>query len=268
MLTWLIPILLAPGLAQAHDMWISPSDFAPQVGDLVAVQLRIGHAGSDDPMPRQEQRILRFSAVSPEGEIPLRGLEGRDPAGYWRVAEPGTYALLYESKAARSELTPSAFAKYLREEGLEKILELRRQQGVEDQPGRELYSRSLKSLVSGGGGEVARDQPRGLPLEFVLEDGHPPEDKPALRLLLRGEPLAGALVEIRAFDEAEPRFAGRSDEEGRIYPDLEAGTWIAAAVHMDPSRSPEADWESLFSTLTFTLTVKRPAETSPVETKP
>lgn len=247
-------LILAPA-AWAHDMWIVPPGSPSAAGEVVEVRLRLGHAGAEEQVARDARRIVRFTAAGPQVEVPVAGLDGAAIA-YFRPPEPGLWALAYESTAAYSELPGAAFTAYLEEEGLDGALRLRREQGEEAAPGRELYSRSLKSLVTvGATGRSEGDGRVGLPLELVAETlaaagtGAPTR----LRLFLHGEPLSGALVDVRRLDQAEPAAAGRTDGEGRISFRLGPGSWVAATVHMAASSSAQADWRSIFSTLTFVV---------------
>ena len=256
--------LLALGLlaspASSHDMWIVPPESPAGAGDLVKVELRVGHAGEEHPVRRNSGRVVRFDAVGPAGELPVPGLDGADPAGYFRPREPGTWAIAYESTSAFSELPGARFNGYLREEGLDAVLQRRHAQGRQDSPGRELYSRSLKSLVAVGPGVTPVDRRIGLPLELVAESGLRGEKPLVLRLFLRGEPLAGARVDVRRLDR-EPStdtpmssaIGARTGADGRVRFELGPGTWLAATVSMEEADSDRADWRSIFATLSLRI---------------
>lgn len=210
---------------------------------------------------RQPQRIVRFAALGPDGETALLGLPGQDPAGYLRPAVDGLYTLVYESNTARSELDGPAFTRYLHEEGLDSVLAARATRGEEDQPGRERYARALKSLVVVGEAAAAWDRPRGLALELVLEGdpNHVPANgELAFQLLYHGAPLAGALVGCQPVGAAEEATA-RSDGEGRVRFPVVAGTWMVSAVHMVPKSVDDADWMSVWTSLTFQLSPAPPS---------
>lgn len=279
--------------AAAHDLWIEPAAFAPAAGSTVAVALRVGDGLPGEPVPRREERIVRFTLVGPldgpDGtpaetlldetlldETPLDGIEGVAPAGFARIGGPGLYAVVYRSTESAIELPADKFESYLAEEGLERIVELRAARGESGEPGRERYSRSVKALIavgpasgeeSAGSGDTLRagDRTLGLDLELVAE--RDPRDGPApggfpFRLLRHGEPLAGALVEAvrldRPLDRSEVSaapLAARSDAAGRVRFDLAApGRWRVTAVAMDEAPPGSgADWRSVWTALTFEL---------------
>ncbi len=240
----------------AHDLWIEPSSFRPAEAQLFAVRLRVGEAFRGDRVPRMMERIERFAAVGPGGEVPLKGTEGADPAGLAVLPAPGAWLLVYDSNHARVELEGPKFEAYLAEEGLEKISRLRAERGQTAAPSREIYSRCAKSLVLVGKGPLEGfDRVLGLPLELV------PEELPALAaeselpllLLFQGRPLAGALVIAIPRDAPEARVSGRTDAEGRVRLDLDrAGDWLVKAVHMEPAAADSgADWESFWASITL-----------------
>lgn len=236
-------------------MWLEPSDFRPGPDEPVSVRLFVGHGESAEPVRRDPRRILRLEAMPPppdDSRSPLVGAVGQDPVGYVRPGHPGTWILAYESSPARSELPADRFEAYLAEEGLERVRRLRKERGTEGEPGRELYSRSLKSLVAVGGRPL-EDREIGLPLELVLESVG---TSVVARVRFRGRPLPGALVELSELG-SDRDIAQRADAEGRVRWPARPARWRLAVVHSEPvstTSTAEADWRSWFSTLTFEIT--------------
>lgn len=254
----LLGLLLTGPALRAHDFWIEPSSFRPQPGARVAVRLRVGEHLQGDPVPRDPRRIERFAVVGPAGKKEAVGIAGADPAGWISPAEPGLHWIVFDSNHASLEQTAEKFDRYLDEEGLERVRELGRSKTGTV---KESYSRCAKSLVAvGGTAGTGWDRALGLELELVPERN--PYDLKAgealpVRLLYRGQPLAGALVKAVA---ANAEVSARSDSNGRAELRLDRpGLWLIKAVHMVPA--PEtpadtgADWESLWASLTFELGV-------------
>jgi hypothetical protein len=240
----------------AHDLWIEPSSFQPPSGAAVALHLRVGEGFAGEPVPRNPQRIERFAVVAPDGaEIPATGEPGADPAGMVLLAAPGLHIAVYRSNQAFIELEAAKFEAYLREEGLEPVIEERRRRGERAAPGRELYSRSVKSLLAVGGAG-GRDSPLGLPLELIVESDARALDQGealAVRLLFRGRPLPGAQVVAMPRESPEGRVVRRTDAAGRAtFPLPRTGPWLVKAVHVVRlDADPRADWESFWASLTF-----------------
>jgi uncharacterized GH25 family protein len=257
--TSIVLITLTSSLG-AHDFWLEPSAFDARVGDPVRVHLRVGERFLGEPVVRNESRIERFVVAGPGGERPVIGREGMDPAGLLRLDAPGIWYVGYRSRPAPVQLGAAAFERYLREEGLERIIEDRAARKESQLPGREQFSRSVKALLRAGAaaGAPGYDRVLGLPLEFVLEADplRSPESRVPVRLLLDGKPLLRALVvayrkDSKASEGAEA-FRGRTDAEGRVVLPVMAGQWLVKAVHMERAApNADADWNSVWTALTF-----------------
>ena len=246
--------LLVAADLRAHDFWIEPSTFHPAPGATVAVGLRVGQDFLGDPVPRSSRLIDQFVVRQSGDDRPVVGLENIDPAGWFRADGQSTAVIAYSSVAAFVELPAMQFEEYLRQEGLERIIDLRAQRGDRAEPGREHFYRYAKALLGGERRSVAAMQPIGLAYEIV------PDDDPTLgssafrgRLLHEGEALAGALVVAMSRNDPSVRLATRSDRDGAfsfILP--RAGVWLVKSVHLvDASIFSRADWDSLWASLTF-----------------
>ena len=245
----------------AHDFWIEPSSFAPRPDEAVRIQLRVGQHFVGEAVPRNSAAIEKFVAVGPSGEQPIFGRDGMDPAGLLRLDAPGLWHIAYRSKSAPVNLPAEQFEQYLREEGLEYIIDARAARGESRTQGRERFSRSVKSLLRSGAATnmTGFDRALGLTLEFVLEADPmaAPGQRIPMRLLLEGRPLARALVvayrkNAGAVDAAVETMRARTDSEGRVVVKVEPGQWLVKAVYMKGAAADSgADWESVWSALTF-----------------
>lgn len=257
-------LVVAP--ATAHDFWIEPASFMPMPGQTVAVRLLVGEHFSGDAVARPPAASMhRFVLVEAgrsagtQAGFTVPGRTGADPAGEFRLAGPGAYVIGFHGKANAIELPAEKFNAYLREEGLESVLELRARRDQLNQPGREIYVRCAKSLLLVGSARAdgpPADRILGFPLELLAErqpgllrEG----DVLPVRLLHEGRPLAGALVFALNRDDPVRRLALRSDADGRVLLPLgRAGQWLVKAVHMRPAPADSgADWESLWASLSF-----------------
>lgn len=239
-----------------HEFWIELSSYHLPPGSLAGVALRVGEGFEGDPVVRERSRFESFLAIGPAGAVDLAGMEGHDPAGFVRPAEPGTYIIGYRGRPSRIDLEADRFESYLREKGLEGIIEKRASRGEKLALGREVYSRCAKAILvvgegpPGGGGRIL-----GLPLEIVPETDVPGAGPSPVRfrILYRGAPLAGALVGAIRRGDPDSRIEARSDGEGRVLLDMDRpGVWLVDTVHMiEADRNAGADWESLWASLTL-----------------
>lgn len=243
----------------AHDFWIEPTTYQPAVGSTLGVRLVVGQKFRGDALPRNPALIARFDLVSDAGQTPVGGRAADEPAGSVQIEQPGLQLIAYRSLNSQVSLEAAKFEAYLKEEGLEAVIEARAKSGDGQKPSRELFSRSAKSLIlAGGAGTTGFDRVLGLTLEIVPEKNpyamKGGEDLP-VRILYEGKPLAGALVVALAYDDADKKVAGRSDKSGRVTLRLpKEGVWLVKAVHMVPVvGNPAADWQSTWASLTFEI---------------
>lgn len=248
----------APSPAAGHDLWLEVSDFTPAAGEAVTVDVRVGDAFPGEALPWRPAATVRFAVVDGAGERPVEPRAATPAATF--AAPPGDHAVVFRSGEARIELAAEKFAAYLAEEGLDAVAARRAAAGAAELPGRELYSRSVKALLRGGGaanGRSVHTRPAGLDLDLVpavspydLGVG----DELELTLLWRGAPLAGARVDAVARETPEALYSRRTDERGVVRLPLTApGFWRIAVVHMTEADGGEADWRSVWSTLTFEI---------------
>jgi uncharacterized GH25 family protein len=251
--------LAASASLSAHDFWIEPTGFAADLGRVVGVKLRVGDDFHGDAVPRSDQLIDAFVVVDANGRRQVVGRDGADPAGLLRVTAPGLMVIGYHSRPSPVTLPAAKFAQYLKEEGLETVLAARERNGASARDGREIFSRSAKSLVrSGAMTPGAGDRALGFPIELVAER-NPYEmrtgDALPVRLTYRGVALAGA--QVVAYNQRSPyhKLIARSDRDGRASFKIdEPGPWLVKAVHMVPAPAgAHADWESFWASLTFEM---------------
>jgi uncharacterized GH25 family protein len=243
----------------AHDLWIAPTTFSPEPGQIVGLRLRVGQDLLGDPLPRDPALINQFVVEDAAGRKPVYGRDGADPAGFLHVANPGLHVIGYRSNPSAVELPADKFNQYLKEEGLEAIAALRARRNETGATAHELFSRCAKSLVlSGAPSEAQGDRPLGFTLELVAERDpyavRAGEDLP-VRLTYENRPLAGALVVAMNRLNPSEKLAARSDKNGRVRFRLSpGGMWLIKAVHMvQAPTGTEAKWVSFWASLTFEM---------------
>lgn len=243
----------------AHDMWIQPTTFSPEPGQIVGMRLRVGQDLLGDPLPRDPGLIKQFVVEDAGGRKPVVGRDGGDPAGFVRVAAPGLFVVGYWSNPSAVELEAEKFNQYVKEEGLDAVAALRARRNETGAKARELFSRCAKSLVvSGSAGDAQGDRPLGFTLELVAERNPyaigAGQDLP-IRLTYENRPLAGALVVAMNRQNPSEKLSARTDSAGRVRFRLRpGGMWLVKAVHMIPAPAgANAEWASFWASLTFEL---------------
>ena len=265
-----VVVLWLPLSVAAHDFWIEPGNFRPAVGAKVPLRLLVGQDFAGATTVYLPETFERYDVTGPDGQKPVAGVPGDDPAGHFTLTRPGSYVVAYRSTLFTVTFdTLAEFERYLEKEGLERIKTLRTYDSMDGggraAPGaaaggppkgkviREDYSRSAKALVMAGKPGTSADRVLGLRLELVAEKNPYLAARVPLRLIYEGKPLEGALVV--AFNKTEPlkKLKARTDKNGRVQFDFNRpGVWLVTAVHMlsAPSKT-NADWESVWASLTF-----------------
>jgi uncharacterized GH25 family protein len=262
-------LALGHALLDAHDMWIEPTTFAPDAGEIIGVRLRVGQDLLGDPIPRDPALLRQFVVDDAEGRKPVVGRDGLDPAGYVRASVAGLLIVGYHSHPSSVELPAEKFNQYLKDEGLDSVAALRATRGQTGAAAKEMFTRCAKSLLlSGPSSAHQRDHALGFTLELVAERN--PYALAAgqylpVRLTYENRPLAGALVVAINQSNPSERQAVRSDKDGRArFRISRSGMWLIKAVHMiEAPQGSKADWASYWASLTFALdATPRPRQAS------
>ncbi len=250
--------------ALAHDFWLQPQMFAAAPNTVVPFTIQVGHGTFRQRWGAPIDRILRFDDIGPGRVTNLRtGLQAPGGAddGSVRLIAPGTHVLVLETNHAESELPSIRFNDYIKVEGMTPAIAWRDRLKLADTPGREIYSRRAKALVQVGPLDPAlasqATRPVGLTLEIV------PQRNPyaltasellPVQIIYEGKPLAGALVKLNNLDfDARPIESHLTDLAGRAtFNPPRRGKWQLNVIWTKPiSGNPKAEFETIFSSLTF-----------------
>ncbi len=241
----------------AHDFWLA----ANRAADGITVK---GHVGEKFPVPDSKttpDRVDLWRVIGSRGDVtPARNFfqDGDSLATRIVPESPGTYLGVMTIVAREIEMTGKEFTDYLREEGLDRVIEERARRSQSDQPARERYARYAKVVFRTGEGSGAHvTRPADLKAELVpsvnpasLAPGAPL----SVRLLVEGQPVAGALI---AAVSHNAKLEERTGADGRAtFTVPSKGPWLLKTVHMArPARpgEPAADWESYWVTLAFEI---------------
>lgn len=246
--------LLTAAALRAHDFRLEPSTFHPEHGQTVSVGLRVGQDFLSDPVPRQSTYIRSFVVKQGREQHDVDGIDGSDPAGFFTADATQPAIIGYQSNPVPTELPAAKFEAYLRQYGLESIIDRRAQRGERQKPGKEIFLRCAKAILTGARASLAATQPLGMRYEIVPSID-PTHDAGAFRgrILFERTPLRGALVTAVFRDDPKLRMSTRSAADGTFtLPLPRAGVWLIKSVRMiDAPRDSGAEWESLWASLTF-----------------
>lgn len=255
-------LLLAGAVIWPHDLYLMPQPFATQPGEEIAVVYENGDEFPTGVTNVNPARLRRTELIWRGGVVPLRDIQAQEKRTVARVRVPGEGIMVLVSLTIPNfiELDPEKFRQYLEHENLDHVLRWRKERGEEGKPGREIYSKYVKSLVLSGKADGFYAHQAGLTIEFVPErDPYSlrPGDALPVRLFLRGQPAPGVAVESAWLEggRAKIESIGRTREDGRIsVPIRAAGPHRLHAIVMERCRdASRADWESFWASLTFEI---------------
>ena len=258
--------------ASAHDYWLEPSRSPSAKSEELIFRLQIGdRLRAEEERPLQKDRIIRFDLYgdrTARRDLLAAGQDNQLPAAKIRL-EGGSALIVMDRKPRPIMMEPDRFNQYLAEEGLEAIITQRARLGQTDAPGRESYTRFLKTLVQEGNPTTATANTLykrrvGQRLEILLEND-PGQLSSAggdltVKVLFEGEPLAGAKVFAchRAADDQTPHVVtAMTSARGLATFKLDQpGLWLVRTVTMRATNTGtkvDAAWESFWATYTFTV---------------
>ena len=157
------------------------------------------------------------------------------------------------------KLEPQKFEDYLREDGMDYIIDERKRLDETNKEGRERYSRFIKTLLQvGNKTDVTYKKVVGLKHEIVpLENPYTKKvgDSLKFQILFDGKPLVNRAVfaDNRLGDKISNQKL-TTDKNGRITVKInQSGLWLIRLVVMQRCKidCAEADWESFWSAFSF-----------------
>jgi len=258
MKTYLFLILAAT--AAGHDLYIKPAKAVTAPNEKIRVEY---HNGDTFPLSQSTvvlERLKDAKRISAEGEAAFESIqnEARMTVATATAPSKGHFWLISRTTPNFIQLAPAKFEEYLSHEGLGRISAYRKQNGEAALPGREIYSKYVKSLLVAGAGDGSYSKPAGLTIEFVPLDD-PSSAKPGttvrFQLLFRGKPAAGHEVELQwaAGSKVNRSILGNTDTIGIVKVPVKAGSFhkLHAIIMERREDRKAADWDSHWATLTF-----------------
>lgn len=248
---------LSVTVVQAHEFWMIPHNAQSRMDEQVVFELRIGSGLPGTQSVRLPGLVSTFTAHDAQGNYEVSGRDNSRVIGHLRPRTPGATVVALRTNQAKITLPSTEFEGYLQEEGLTNVMHQRQTEGDTGQPATELYSRCAKSIILVDGNSAGFDTPAGLPLEVIpLSEplGYQPGQPYHLRLLRDGKPLPDAQIKAQLHGKKRYLLTAVSDAQGNVAISLpEAGVWLFSAVDMVPANDPDADWQSLWASVTLDI---------------
>lgn len=263
---------LATLLAQAHEFWLQPGQFFAKLGDVVFIEVLVGEHFNGERSEGKKNRIVQYSHwINGTKEDLAPSLT----AGHYgvvpiKITRPGTHLVAFANTNKFLSMRADSFLLYLREDGLDHVIQLRQDRHETQTRSREFYRRCVKTLIQAGpvkSTDQSFSLDTGMPLEIIpLQNpyGIKPGGWAEFRIVFDHKPLPNALVRywtrpvstVKELPDVKPKGLTeeqqRSDAQGRVRFQLRAGQNMVSLVQMVPAtNNKEADWQSYWGSLTF-----------------
>jgi uncharacterized GH25 family protein len=252
-------ILLITILVQAHEFWLQPDKFFYKPGEVMKISFNVGEDFMGEPWNTKRTRIERLELHQLDKTTDLRDSLIEDVKENLSLSlnAEGTHMLVMQSSHAFIELQAAKFNEYLKEDGLDEVLQYRQKNNLMDKPGKETYARYTKLMVQvGDKRDATYKKSAGLPLEIFIEK-NPYNialgEKVKFKIMFQNKPLFGARVMVwnrtNNLTTKQPVYTLQDGTiEARI---SNKGPWMISVVKMLPSKEKNADWESYWGSLVF-----------------
>lgn len=245
-------------LSQAHEFWLEPQKFYFAAGEKALINLRVGENFNGESWDLNRHKVERFELHNSTGVTDHKGeIKKEKPNVEILLSDLGTQLVVMESDQAFSDLDGPKFNEYLKEDGLDDVLALRKKNNELNKRGTEFYSRHTKLLLQVGNRyDNTYQKIVGLPIEIVPEK-NPYNVKRSesikFKILWEGKPLFGARVRVWNRYEGQTAIQNiYSQKDGTVeFPLSNAGAWMVSVVKMVPSKKDGADWQSCWGSFVF-----------------
>lgn len=270
-LSWSITaglLAVSGGIASAHDFWIIPLAF--NIGTAEPLEV-IGQTSSRFPTSESAvttDRVVSAQLLTANQSETITGLSVAGPSLRLnhRPSSEGQAVIAVALQPRPSRQAPAAFERYLRLEGAADLADRYQRDGLLPKDSVTLRSsKYAKTIVQvGTARRPAFEKTAAHPLEFVPV-GDPSALRAgqtfAVRLLLRGKPLADASVHAgvadnhaTAVDPAKDVHL-KSDAQGVVrLPISRNGLWNLRTLQVVPAEAAPANtWDAYFATFVFAV---------------
>lgn len=247
----------------AHDLYLMPEKFVAPGGAKLKLVYQNGDEFPEGVSNLKPERLRNTKLISKAGSAEFTAITAeakRTTATVDVPAGAGLAVLTSQTLPSFIELDPKKFKSYLEHENLTNALKWREEHKETGKPGKERYSKYVKSLIRVGKSDGQYAERTGLAIEIVPEvDPYSlkPGAKLPVQVLFRGKPAADVAVESAWLEggKAKMEVFGRTDANGKLTIPVKAtGPHRLHAIVMERCAEPQvADWESFWASLTFAI---------------
>lgn len=252
-------LLFVSLIGMSHEFWLQPKKYRYKLGEQMNVDFMVGESFNGEFWDMKRHKVEKLEMYNLGGKKDLLSdvkIKEGNNVGY-KFSQAGTHLLTMQSDAAYIELEAAKFNDYLKEDGLDYILEERKKANELNKPSKEYYTRFAKLLVqSGDKTDDTFKRKTGLRLE-IIPDKNPYSlasgDYLQCQVLFEGKPTAHALVKVWSHIGNKVFLQNiYTEKDGTItFPISNKGPWMVSSVRMIHSEKDESIYHSLWASLVF-----------------
>jgi uncharacterized GH25 family protein len=258
-LSCLIAVLVVASIVQAHEFWLQPAKFRFALGETIKLDFMVGESFTGEfwDLKKHKAEKIQLHRLSRSRDLAkeVKSTQGNNLD--LKADQEGTYLFSLQSNAAYIELEGEKFNDYLKEDGLDYILDERTKSGSLTKKSTEFYTRFAKLLVQTGNKTDDTYKKRlGLRYE-IIPDQNPYAlkvgDHLQCRVLFDGKPAAHALVKVwNKVNNTTFLQNIYTENDGTMrFPLSASGPWMVSSVRMIRSEKEGAEYHSLWASLVF-----------------
>jgi len=239
--------------SSAHELWLEPEAFITQPNSKLNAHIKVGQKFNGDKFPYLRSETKSLKLFLEQKSITLQPRDGDYPAIQSSLKKSGLHILSYQSVPEKVDYKNfEVFKSFLQDEGLWKKWSKENPDFINSDI-KETYTRYAKSLIQVGA-KPGEDFNTGLLFELIaLNNPYGSENKVEVLLLYKNKPFPNSQITIFNKTKNETTISKiRTNNDGKATIALEKkGAFLISAVHFKKSEIKNADWHSLWASLTF-----------------
>jgi uncharacterized GH25 family protein len=252
-------VLVATLAFNAHEFWLQPAKFRFALGETIRLDFMAGEsfAGEFWDLKKHHAEKMELHRLSGIRDLTSEVKPTQGNNLVFKADQEGTYLFSLKSNAAYIELEGDEFNDYLKEDGLDNIIDERTKSGRLNRKATEYYSRYAKVLIQAG--DKTDDTFKNI-LGFryeIIPNQNPYTLKAGdyldCRVLFDGKPAAHALVKVwnRVGTTTFLQNIYTEKDGSMRFPISASGPWMVSSVRMIHSETAGAEYHSLWASLVF-----------------
>jgi len=256
-----------PNFSHAHELWLDTKSFQPQIGDIVAIELRNGQNFKGINLSYFKNRIEHFFWEQNGKSSDVNSRSGDVPAMKAPALENGLMVVVYQSSSSTLSYKDwEKFDEFIQHKNLGLIEQAHESRGLPKTNFKESYKRFSKALIGIGHGQ-GQDRSFGLETEFiVLNNPYNVDTSNGIEVLLlyQQKPRIAAQIEVFQRSTSGEVMVSylKTNAQGKATIDVLPGhdylldAVVLRAPEGGSNKKDDAVWESLWAATTFSVPQK------------